>query len=286
MEFRTVYTPRFDASNAISHASVVWMIGSCFSDNIGTLMSREGFDVEANPLGTLYNPASICHALDDIIDNHQYVPADLIANEGKYHSLMRHSRFSARTPEQTCANINGTTTRLHHALGNVSTLILTFGSSIAFVDNTCGQIVANCHKLPASRFNLTELSVDDIVSQVSRTIQRLRQFTAELRVIYTVSPIRHKGYGIVRDRLSKSRLLMAIDRLCNDDNKSVYFPAYDIMMDDLRDYRFYAPDMIHPSETAVQYIYEKFGQTFFDTKTQTLAAEQLSAWRRTAHITF
>lgn len=267
----------------IRPSTPVWLVGSCFSDNIGRLMSRDGFNVEVNPLGTLYNPESIRRSLSELCGGRVCAPGDLVFNEGRWHSLMHHSRFSADTPETVADAINTVNVRLRAALPSLGMLIVTLGSSVGFYDVESGQVVANCHKLPASRFEQREQSVGQVTGALGDIIGLLRAHAPSLRVMLTVSPIRHKGYGMVRDRLSKSRLLLAVDEIVHKYQGVSYFPAYEIMMDDLRDYRFYAADMIHPSEAAVAYIYEQFAATCFTAATRDAALVARAAALRAAH---
>lgn len=283
MQFRTEYQAAFDPALEIRHDTPVWLVGSCFSDNVGERLHREGFDVEINPLGTLYNPLSIARALREVCECHLYTPGDIFEHQGRWHSMMRHSRFSDADPAVTLARINDSIIRLHDALPRLEMLIITLGSSIGFHDREDGRIVANCHKLPDSRFERREQSVDLIVAELTDTIDRLRSQAPRLRIMFTVSPIRHKGYGMVRDRLSKSRLLLAVDQLVSTHADVSYFPAYEIMMDDLRDYRFYASDMIHPTDQAVDYIYDHFCTTTMRPATRTEAATHLRAHLRATH---
>lgn len=283
MQFRTEYQAAFNPALEIRHDTPVWLVGSCFSDNVGERLRREGFDVEVNPLGTLYNPLSIARALSDVCDCRLHTPADIFEHQGRWHSLMRHSCFSDADPAVTLARINDSIIRLHDALPRLGVLIITLGSSIGFHDREDGRIVANCHKLPDSRFERREQSVDMIVAELADIIARLRSHAPQLRIVFTVSPIRHKGYGMVRDRLSKSRLLLAVDHLVGTHPGVSYFPAYEIMMDDLRDYRFYASDMIHPTDQAVDYIYAHFCTTTMRPATRTEAAIHLRAHLRAAH---
>jgi len=240
------------------------------------------FDVAVNPLGTLYNPLSIANALQRAIDGRLYTPDDLIAADGMHHCLDFHSSFSRPSPTDALAAMNGAIENVHNLLPSLQVLMVTFGSARAFVHNATGKIAGNCHKLPPSEFTVTDIEPQEIVDRYVQLFATLKAFSPNLLTIITVSPIRHKAYGFHADRLSKARLLLAADRICSLTGTQ-YFPAYEIMNDELRDYRFYAADMIHPSETAVDHIFNRFAQTYFSPATTDLAAQALKLTRRMSH---
>lgn len=285
MQFRTEISPLPDLRGAIDHSSRVWTIGSCFADNIGDRMLAEGFDIEVNPLGTLYNPLSILNSIAALVEGKVYTPADFFPHEGKFRSYDFHSIYSRPTAEEAAELVNSRLTQLHEGLQQLSTLILTCGSARCFRLKSTGQAVANCHKQHPDLFRVDDLSVETCVEAISETISLMTRVCPELsRVILTVSPIRHKTYGLHTDKLSKATLLLACERVRQSDPSLIlYFPSYEIMMDDLRDYRFYASDMVHPSEVAVDYIYDLFSRTFYSDPTIREAASRLRAFRRTLH---
>lgn len=285
MRFRTEIQPLTGQQGKISHDSHLWTIGSCFADNIGDRMLSEGFNIEVNPLGTLYNPLSILTSISNLATGRQYSPTDFFPHEGKYRSFDFHSIFSRATPELAAEFVNSRLNELREKFQQLSTIILTFGSARCFRLKTTGQAVANCHKQHPDSFRIDDLSVDICVEAISETLSLLRRVCPNLRqAILTVSPIRHKAYGLHADKLSKATLLLACEKIClADPDFATYFPSYEIMMDDLRDYRFYAADMVHPSEVAVDYIYEIFSQTFFSPKTANEAAGRLREFRRSLH---
>lgn len=293
MNFRTeIDLPEKD-SDIIRHESQIWTIGSCFADNVGDRMLADGFETEVNPLGTLYNPLSILNSVSSLVRGKVYTPADLFLHEGKYRSYDFHSLFSRGSAQDTADFINGTLERLRSQFGRLATLILTFGSARCFRLKETGQPVANCHKQHPGLFALDDLTVEVCAEAISETISLLRRVCPRLTsIILTVSPIRHKAYGLHADKLSKATLLLACDKVISAQGSAAspgtipplsYFPSYEIMMDDLRDYRFYAADMVHPSEVAVDYIYEKFKQVYCTDVTRAEAASRLRAFRRTLH---
>ncbi len=282
MDFRT-QVKTADCQGLIRHGEPVMMLGSCFSDNIGQRLVQALLDATVNPFGTLYNPASIANAINDLIVCRTYNENDLIEHDGRYHSFSHHSSFSGINATTVIEKINKSIETSSHILRKASTLIVTFGTAYVFELASTQKIVSNCHKLPSKHFNRRRMSVNEIVDMWNNIIRKLHNINPRLNIIYTVSPIRHLADGAHDNQLSKSTLLLAIENLCNSNERVGYFPAYEIMMDDLRDYRFYASDMTHPSETAVDYIYEKFSHSYFNDSTMQLAKECERLTRRLRH---
>ncbi len=285
MQFRTEISLLPGLRGSISHSTPVWTIGSCFADNIGDRMLSEGFDIEVTPLGTLYNPLSMLNSVATLAEGRTYAPSDFFPHEGKFRSYDFHSVYSRPTAEAAAELVNSRLGSLRAALPHLSTLMLTFGSARCFRLKSTGQAVANCHKQHPDLFRVEDLSVDTCAEAISETVSLMRRVAPQLsRVILTVSPIRHKSYGLHADKLSKATLLLACDKIVNSDPESIiYFPSYEIMMDDLRDYRFYASDMTHPSDVAVDYIYDTFSRTFYSDTTRREAASRLREFRRSLH---
>lgn len=259
----------------ISHSDKIVTVGSCFADTVGERLRRRLFDVEVNPMGILFNPASICRSLHMAIEGKPYSDSEIFEHEGSWHSPDFHSAFSADTPRGCLQKVNEAIRRTHQALKEARILSLTFGSTHVFTLKATGAPVANCHKLPADRFEESDLTPEQTVDMCQGLLDELQQFNPELRIILTVSPVRHKAYGLHRDRLSKSALLLAADRLLRlgkDKGLSMsYFPAYEILTDELRDYRYYDRDLVHPSELAADIIFRRLGQTYFSGETRALA---------------
>lgn len=233
MQFRTELPPAPALQGTITHTTPVWTIGSCFADNIGDRMLAEGFDVEVNPLGTLYNPLSILNSISNLTRGKEYTPADFFPHEGKYRTYDFHSIFSRSTPEATVESINGRLATLRGKLPTLSTLILTLGSARCFKLKSTGQAVANCHKQHPGLFRVEDLSVATCAAAIAETISLMRRACHALsHVILTVSPIRHKAYGLHEDKLSKATLLLACEQVRLSDPDLVgYFPSYEIMID-------------------------------------------------------
>ena len=282
--FRTIVEP-LKHQGLINHRKRVMMLGSCFSDNIGEKLQQACFNVEINPFGTLYNPASIACGIDDIINQRKFTADDLMQVDGdnRWHSFSHHSSFSSVDAEGMLLHLNEQITQAYEALSEATTLIITFGTAWVYELNATGKVVANCHKLPANKFTRRLMSIDEIVMQWNGVIERVRQVNNDISIIFTVSPIRHLRDGAHENQVSKSILHIAIDQLMQQHEGLIYFPAYEVMNDDLRDYRFYASDMTHPSEVAVDYIYELFSQSFFDNDTIKLATECSRLSKRLCH---
>lgn len=265
----------------IDLTSSIVMMGSCFTDEIGSRMHHQLFDVAVNPMGTLFNPASIADAITDALDNRPFTADELFQVDGTWRSLRRHSRFALPDRDATLRMLNESVENTRQRLLTADLLIVTFGSAIAHRHIPSGRIAANCHKQPASQFHVEALTVGDITSQWQPLLHRLSSLNPAMKVIFTVSPVRHIGYGLQRDRLSKSTLIVAVNDLCS--NQVSYFPSYEIVVDDLRDYRWYADDMVHPSSQAVDYVYQSFRQSTMTASTIALADQWGKLSQRMAH---
>lgn len=256
MNFTTpIHIPAAD--KPIAYTDHILLLGSCFADNIAAKLAEYYFQITANPFGTLYNPLSIAQAL-----SLQQVP-ELVEWGGLYHSMYHHGAFSSPDRLQTGQNIRQSIDCLQRAFAEASVVIITFGT--AWVYEQDGVVVANCHKISADRFTRRRLSVEEIVS----AWQPVLSAHSDKHFIFTVSPIRHIKDGLHENQLSKATLLLAIAQLAENQTVSIdYFPSCEILIDELRDYRFYADDMLHPSSVAVNYIWERFVSTYMSAATQ------------------
>lgn len=244
----------------INHQSKLMMAGSCFAENIGLKMQRLKFQVDLNPFGILYNPQSLAKSLRLLMEEKQYTADDLFEHQGVWHSFDHHSRFSSTDKQQALDGMNRQMAQSAAHLKTSDFLILSMGTAWIYELKRTGEIVSNCHKLPASDFKRLRLTPGEIVEEYRELILALWKFNPNLKILFTVSPIRHWKDGAVENQLSKATLLLAIDRLVTGfgEEQCAYFPSYEIVMDELRDYRFYAPDMLHISEQAVEHIWQKF----------------------------
>ena len=284
MDFRTEILPLEGVKGLVNYSKSVVMLGSCFTDNIGSRLKRAIFDCDCNPCGTLYNPASIASALLDILYERPYTASDLFEHDGLWHSFNHHSKFSGTDKEQTLRHINDSLRSAISSLGRASVLIVTFGTAWIYRLKEGNQVVANCHKMPQSMFNREMLSSTQVYGLWNKMLRELSARFPDMKVMFTVSPIRHLADGAHANQLSKATLLTAVDRLVSEfPQQTIYFPAYEIMLDDLRDYRFYAADMVHPSEVAVDYIYDIFRQSFMTDDTVATSKICESLTRRLNH---
>lgn len=242
-------------NKSINHNSRIVMLGSCFAENIGKKLIECGFNVVMNPMGILYNPISIHKALERIIEGREFTTDELFYHNGLWASFMHHGSFSHSDKSEALKIMNERLLEAHHQLKNATHLIITFGSSEVYEHN--GQVVANCHKLPARHFTHRLLSTNEITTPY----YSLFPTPYSLLPIFTISPVRYLGEGAHHGQINKATLLLATDQICRETGAD-YFPSYEIMMDELRDYRYYATDMIHPSDMAIDYIFERFTTTY------------------------
>ncbi len=276
MNFRTqIDIPH--SKQELSYNDSFLLLGSCFSDHIAQKLTEHVFNVVSNPFGTLYNPLSIAKMIEVCTSNKPQVSS--VTHENLYHSFLHHGRFSHADKDIFEQNIAESIQIGQQALHNTTTIIITFGTAWVYERN--GEVVSNCHKLPEKEFTRRRLTVEDIVS-IWKPIVEI--FTAQdKRLIFTVSPIRHKRDGFHENQLSKSTLLLAIEELVQSSSLLTYFPSYEIVLDELRDYRFFAEDMLHPSTVAINYVWQRFSQTYFSHTTQQQMAIHLKEYKYTQH---
>lgn len=242
----------------IGYEDKILMLGSCFSDEIGRQMEERKMAVTCNPFGTLYNPLSIAQAI------HMTELPELVEYDGLWHSMAHHGAFSRATREEAEEAVRFSVATMQRALTEATAVIVTFGT--AWVYEMDGKIVGNCHKMPEKNFIRRRLTVEEIVTAWQPILAQY----PDKHWLFTVSPIRHIRDGLHENQLSKATLLMAVERLVESQKSKVesrYFPSYEILLDELRDYRFFADDLVHPSGLAVQYIWERFCETFCTPKT-------------------
>lgn len=264
----------------IDYNDKILLLGSCFADNIGTKFGEYYFQTTVNPYGTLYNPASIAKAISGIGNGVSDI--GIVEHNGLWHSLSHHGSFSRADKEDLVRACEQSRVQLREALQQASIMIITFGT--AWVYEYEDKVVANCHKLPTNRFVRRRMTVDEIVE----IWQPILAAMPDKHWIFTVSPIRHIKDGLHENQISKAILLQAVDRLTAKQLDSPigglsYFPSYEIMLDELRDYRFYAEDMVHPSAVAVDYIWQRFVDTYMTADTQNEMRTLHQLWRDCHH---
>lgn len=254
----------------INYAHAFLFAGSCFTENIGETMQQYKFNVKINPHGVLYNPASITVALRRYIENKPMLENELFYANECWNSWEHHSRFS-NTDKQTClTSINKGISSAHDFIKNTDWLFITFGSAFLYKLNSTGELVGNCHKVPQKEFTKQLLSSAEIIADYKKIIQQLKALNSKIKIIFTVSPVRHISEGVVENNRSKARLIEAVHELTQQQDNTFYFPAYELVIDDLRDYRFYKTDLVHPNEQAITYVFEKLMTTVFDDETKQL----------------
>lgn len=252
----------------ISLRDPVYLTGSCFSDSIGEKLSLHKFKTLSNPFGTLYNPISIFKTLSTKLD-----PTHSIESQGVFYHWDCHGKISGLTKGELHDSVSHVSDNSLSFLENANFSIITLGTSFVYKLNSSGNIVANCHKLPSDNFSKFILSMDEITDSFKDLHETLKK---NLTIIFTVSPVRHIRDGLVENNLSKAILIESVHELVSRYENVYYFPAYEIMNDELRDYRFFANDMVHPSPQAVDYIWEKFIQCYCDTET----LKFMSGWNK------
>lgn len=283
MKFRTESTP-LRLNGLISHTTPVMLLGSCFAANIGARMEEEGFDVCVNPFGTLYNPASIASLCSRMAGGKEFDSGDMAWRDGAWHCWHAHSSLSYPGNEpEALERLNGALARAAEFLKRSRIVILTLGTRHIFSLAGTKTVVANCHKFPAATFSEADLSVCQAETLLRSAISDIRRVSPGATVILTVSPVRYTSGDLHSNTLNKATLHLACDAVVGSVEDTIYFPAYEALVDDLRDYRFYAADMKHPSEIAVDYIYSLFAESFYSPSTKALAAQSLRQSRRKAH---
>ena len=267
MEFTTpVQIPPSTIRIGYEHRTMI--LGSCFAEAIGQRLSDLLFPIDLNPFGILYNPDSIAAAIRRLMDGSLFTADELTRYDDLYHSLLHHGSFSAPTADECLERINARLSAGAEFLAAADRIIVTFGTSYVYRWKGTGAVVGNCHKMPDSYFRRERLSVDKVVHRWNLLLDSMMRRRPEVKWIFTVSPVRHLRDGAHENNLSKSVLHLIIEKLISlYPTIANYFPAYELMMDELRDYRFYAEDMCHPSPAAIHYISDRFESTYMDAKT-------------------
>jgi hypothetical protein len=282
MDFRLEFTPKpFDIK--INHQQNLLLIGSCFTEQIGTKLANHKFTVLDNPNGILFNPSSITKSVSSYIINKQYTESDLFYQNECWNSWEHHSRFSHPDKKTCLAFINESQSNANTFLKNAGWLLITLGSAFVYETSPLTPlqeergnakiVVANCHKVPTDKFVKRLLSAGEIFDGLQKMIEKAVVFNPQLKIIFTISPVRHLRDGFVENNRSKATLIQAVHQLVEKNDHCFYFPAYELVIDDLRDYRFFAEDMVHPNYAATNYVWEKFIAACIDEPSQQLMKE-------------
>jgi hypothetical protein len=277
MELRTTF-PVEPSTLKITYNDRVMFIGSCFASAIGSQMEIGHMPVMINPAGAVFNPMSVCNTLDSITNHKHFIIDDLHFYDGTWLSFYHYTDFSSEDPQKVLEKINRRLDEAFEHMKHTRFLFVTFGTARVYKLKKSGMIVSNCHKIPAEQFESKLLTVDEIVSVWSAQLDNLKLLYPDMQVIFTISPVRHWKDGAHGNQVSKSILFVALDELQKHRTAPKYFPAYELLIDDLRDYRFYSEDMLHPSIQAVNYIWEAFANSYLDTVT-------LNTWKEIVKIT-
>ena len=285
MNFRTIVDiPQ--SKIKINHRTKILMLGSCFATNMGQKLIDNKFRTNLNPFGVLYNPTSIAKGIKKLIAGKNFHEEDLFYDKGLYNSFYHHSSFSDTNKDQCLLNINSRLEKASNDLKEADILFITFGTSYVYEYLPTEEVVGNCHKLPSKDFKRFQLSITDILKQWRELILELKTINPSLQIIFTVSPIRHLRDGAHDNQLSKATLLLAVNKLCETNSDTHYFPSYEIVLDDLRDYRFYAEDLTHPNNLAIEYIWQKFKETYLTKESEAIIAEWINIRKAMDHRSF
>lgn len=260
-------------SKKITYSDNIFLIGSCFTDHIGGRLDELKFSVLQNPNGILFDPVSVAKSLSSYIINKQYKQADLFYLHELWQSWDHHSMFSGMVAEEVIDHINHSQSKAHVCLKKADWLIITLGSSFSYRLAEKHLPVANCHRAPGQWFEKHLLSSEETIQSFEHVMSQLKVFNPDLKIIFTISPVRHIRDGVVENNRSKARLIEAVHCLIEKYNNTYYFPAYELVIDVLRDYRFYDIDLVHPNYAATEFVFGKFEQSFIDEEAQGIMEE-------------
>ena len=266
MKFRTSIKLQ-TAKNQLDYGSKIVLFGSCFSENISKKLSYFKFPTYSNPFGILFNPLSIETIISNSIQQKKYTEEDLFFLNEQWHCFDAHSDLSASDKTVLLNNLNNAVKHTKAQLINASHIIITLGTAWVYKLKSTNQLVGNCHKVPQNKFTKELATVEEISNSLKSCINQIKQLNNKATIIFTVSPVRHLKDGFVENSRSKAHLLTAIHQIIEKTTEINYFPSFEIMLDDLRDYRFYSEDMFHPNETAINYIWETFKETWITNNT-------------------
>lgn len=284
MEFRReLYVKPF--KKQLSIRDKVLLIGSCFSENLGEKLRTFKFDVHINPQGNLFNPISIVSALQSYIDLKVYTQDDLFFHDELWKSWDHHSQYADLDATRLLDRLNEISKQAHTFIKQANWVIITLGSAWVY-ERESGAIVANCHKVPIHQFNKRLLAVQEIKNALIQMQHNLNGINPDLHIIYTISPVRHLRDGFIENNRSKAILIQAVHELIEEQNQLFYFPAFELVVDDLRDYRFYDIDMVHPNYLATHYVWEKFQQACIQEESRMYFDEILKLQSALAHKPF
>lgn len=286
MNFQTHIPLSKETRHPIDYTSKVLLLGSCFSENIGDKFKYFKFQANQNPFGNLFHPKAIETFIIHAINEKEYTDDNVFFLNERWHCFDAHSQMSASSKESLLQRLNLAIESTNKQIHSVSHIIITLGTSWAYRFIESDTIVANCHKVPQKKFLKEILSVEEITESLESIVALIREVNPQVNFIFTVSPVRHLKDGFIENQQSKSHLIAAIHQVVEPRNRLFYFPSYEIVMDELRDYRFYNEDMIHPNQTAINYIWEKFSETWIDESSSNTMNSVDSIQKRLNHRPF
>jgi lysophospholipase L1-like esterase len=285
MQFRTqVPIPTFN--HPIDYSSRIVSLGSCFAVNIAEKFDYFKFQNTVNPFGILFHPLALEKFIGFAVNKTLFTDSDIFFHNERWHCFDAHSEISNSDKRTFLEELNSKIAASKISISDASHCIITLGTAWVYRNLESDAIVANCHKVPQKQFKKELLAIADITRSIRNIIQLLQQGNPQLQIIFTVSPVRHIKDGFVQNQQSKSHLIAALHEVLNDAENAVYFPSYEIMMDELRDYRFYSEDMLHPSKTAIDFIWERFTSAFLTDNARNLTTEVDSIQRALSHRPF
>lgn len=285
MKFRTEVDIQ-PSQQKIEIEDKIFSIGSCFASEMSDLFQKGQLQTVNNPFGTIFNPFSINNSVKRLHDSEFYYEDDLIAYNDEYISLDHHTSFDTRYVHQTLDKINSKIEEGNRFLQESNWVIITYGTSFIYEFEPKKKLVANCHKIPQKFFEKRLLTYQELTDSIYDTIINLKDICPEnVQILFSVSPVRHTKDGMIENQLSKSKLITAIHEVGSQFENCHYLPIYEILMDDLRDYRFYKDDLIHPNSQAVNYIFEKFGEAYFSDETKDFIKENFKINKALEHRT-
>ncbi|WP_428742579.1 GSCFA domain-containing protein [Tenacibaculum sp.] len=286
MIFQTQIPLKKQPHHQIDYHSNLLLLGSCFSENIGNQLSYYKFQSKQNPFGILFHPKAIELLITNSINQKEYTEDAIFFHNERWHCFEAHSALSSPSKEELLSNLNNNVNSTFKQLKDASHVIITLGTAWVYREIATDTLVANCHKIPQKKFLKELLSIDEILESLEAINSLVQSLNKDISIIYTVSPVRHIKDGFIENQRSKAHLLSAIHQVVEPRKKVYYFPSYEIMMDELRDYRFYAEDMIHPNQTAINYIWEKFSETWFTEDTLKVMKEVETIQKGLTHKPF
>lgn len=290
MNFRTEIpintSTTLNVQSRINYDSKILLFGSCFSENIDSKLNYFKFQNYSNPFGILFHSKAIENLITNAINQKEYTEKDIFFHNERWHCFDAHSALSDSSKENLLLSLNNTINSTNKQINESTHLIITLGTSWVYRYIETDYIVANCHKIPQKKFLKELLSIDEITESLEAIISLVKNANPTIKIIFTVSPVRHLKDGFTENTLSKAHLLSAIHEVVEPRKHLYYFPSYEILLDDLRDYRFYKSDMVHPNETAIEYIWEQFKNSWIDDSSQNLMSKIDTIQKGLAHKPF